>query len=184
MADVFISYAGEDQDRVRALAEALEARGYSVWWDSPRADDADSAEGRARELHAARAVVVVWSKASIRSTAVRDEAARAKAGGQLLPVLFDRVIVPIGFGAYEPEDFTRWKGAGKAAEVRRFEATLRAKLGGWDGVSIAIARNRRKLMARVRIAAALVVIALVAAVATGVPRATLAQQQAPAVSAH
>ena len=33
MADVFISYASEDRDRVRPLAEALLSRGFNVWWD-------------------------------------------------------------------------------------------------------------------------------------------------------
>ncbi len=33
MADVFISYERGDRDRARTLAGALEARGWSVWWD-------------------------------------------------------------------------------------------------------------------------------------------------------
>ena len=33
MADVFISYASEDRNRVRPLAEALQSRGFNVWWD-------------------------------------------------------------------------------------------------------------------------------------------------------
>ena len=34
MADIFISYAKADKDNARMLAEALEDRGWSVWWDS------------------------------------------------------------------------------------------------------------------------------------------------------
>ena len=33
MADIFLSYASEDRDRVRPLVESLEEHGWSVWWD-------------------------------------------------------------------------------------------------------------------------------------------------------
>ena len=33
MADVFISYASEDRNRIRPLVTILEAEGWDVWWD-------------------------------------------------------------------------------------------------------------------------------------------------------
>ena len=33
MSDIFLSYASDDRSRARSLAEALEAQGWSVWWD-------------------------------------------------------------------------------------------------------------------------------------------------------
>ena len=33
MADVFISYAREDEPKARQLADALTVRGWEVWWD-------------------------------------------------------------------------------------------------------------------------------------------------------
>ena len=33
MSDVFISYKAEDRRRIQALVQALQADGYSVWWD-------------------------------------------------------------------------------------------------------------------------------------------------------
>jgi serine/threonine-protein kinase len=33
MSDVFVSYKAEDRRRVKPLVDALEAEGYSVWWD-------------------------------------------------------------------------------------------------------------------------------------------------------
>jgi hypothetical protein len=33
MSDIFISYASEDLPRIRPLVDALERRGWSVFWD-------------------------------------------------------------------------------------------------------------------------------------------------------
>lgn len=33
MADVFVSYARSDKARVAPLVAAIEAQGWSVWWD-------------------------------------------------------------------------------------------------------------------------------------------------------
>ena len=33
MSDIFISYANADRSRTEPLAKALEAQGWSVWWD-------------------------------------------------------------------------------------------------------------------------------------------------------
>jgi len=33
MADIFISYAREDRTHAEAIAGALKAQGWSVWWD-------------------------------------------------------------------------------------------------------------------------------------------------------
>lgn len=34
MADVFVSYAKEDQAHVDLLSEQLEAKGYKIWYDT------------------------------------------------------------------------------------------------------------------------------------------------------
>ncbi|MES1203734.1 MAG: toll/interleukin-1 receptor domain-containing protein, partial [Pseudomonadota bacterium] len=61
MADVFISYSSEDRERVRPLAEALEQRGLSVWWDRAQAAGDEYAWTIQKALDEARVVVVVWS---------------------------------------------------------------------------------------------------------------------------
>jgi hypothetical protein len=33
MADVFVSYAKEDRNRIVPLVQALETAGFEVWWD-------------------------------------------------------------------------------------------------------------------------------------------------------
>ena len=74
MADVFISYKREDIEEASALADMLQAAGYSVWWDSALLAGEEFSSVIDRELKAARAVVVIWSPLSIQSKWVRAEA--------------------------------------------------------------------------------------------------------------
>ena len=91
MTDVFISYAKEDRGRARTLASALQARGWSVWWDR------DIKAGQAfdvtieHEIETAKCVVVLWSKHSIASEWVKNEAASASERGVLVPALIENV---------------------------------------------------------------------------------------------
>ncbi len=167
MADVFISYASEDRARVRPLAEALQAKGFSVWWDRSLAAGQDYTAIIERELRNAKAVVVIWTQSSTLSTFVRDEAGRARDQGRLVPVLFDAVELPLGFGAFQAEDFTRWNGGADAPQMQILVATLRAKIEGRDVDGADIARKRRRLMTRVRLVSVLSVVALLVAIAVG-----------------
>lgn len=167
MADVFISYASQDRDRVKPLAEALQARGLNVWWDRSLAAGQDYAQVIERELKDAKAVIVVWSNASASSTFVRDEASRARDEGRLVPVMLDSIAIPLGFGAFQAEDFTRWNGGARAPQIQLLEEVLRAKLEGREIDGKKIADKRRKVGNRVRMVSLLTVIALIVAIAVG-----------------
>jgi TIR domain-containing protein len=90
MADIFISYAREDRTRVRSLAIALSAHGWSVWWDPEIQAGKRFSQVIADALARARCVVVVWSHQSIASDWVREEADEGRRRGILIPVLIDR----------------------------------------------------------------------------------------------
>lgn len=103
MSDVFISYARADRDAVKALAAALEGYGYSVWWDRMLVGGSRFRSVILEQLNLARAVLVVWSKDSVKSHFVEDEAERARQVNKLIPVLsknFDVASIPLGFGGY------------------------------------------------------------------------------------
>jgi hypothetical protein len=58
VADIFVSYASEDRERVAPIAAFLESQGWTVWWD--RRLDAGTSFDREieRELDAASCVLV------------------------------------------------------------------------------------------------------------------------------
>ncbi len=81
MASVFLSYDREDADRARPLALALEKAGHSVWWDRHVKSGAQYSKEIEAELSKADAVVVLWSKQSVESAWVRDEATAGRDSG-------------------------------------------------------------------------------------------------------
>jgi len=131
MSDVFVSYKAEDRRRVRPLVEALEADGYSVWWDEQIGGGAAWRQAIEAELNAAKCVIVAWSKRSVGSegTFVQDEAARAQQRHVYVPVTIDKVHVPLGFGEMQALSLTGWKGD---RSDPRYEAVLSAvrRVGG------------------------------------------------------
>jgi len=165
MADVFISYSSQDRLRIKPLAEALEARGFSVWWDRSLGAGDDYTSLITRELAVAKAVIVVWTDNSANSTFVRDEAGRARDDGRLIPVMLDRVQIPLGFGAFQAEDFTRWNERPEAPQMQLLEESVRARVEGRAIDGGAVAAKRRRLMTRIRLVSVLGVVAAVAVIA-------------------
>src|SRR4051812_24390466 len=110
MADVFVSYARVDRERVAPLVAALEARGGSVWGGPEIAGGQEFDALIARELEAARAAIVVWPPASVGSRWVRGEARAAADKGILAPVQFDAPSLPLDFRAIHTIAMDGWTG--------------------------------------------------------------------------
>jgi len=97
-ADIFISYAREDRAIAQRLAQALEQKGVTVWWDWDLIGGTNY-RAKIRDVIAeARKVIVLWSGHAVVSGFVIDEASEAKKLGKLIPVLIDRSDPPFGFG--------------------------------------------------------------------------------------
>jgi TIR domain len=110
MTDVFISYASEDRERARKLASSLEARGWSVWWDRKIIAGQTFDQVIEHELETAKSVVGLWSKDSISSEWVKNEAAVAAERGVLVPALIDVVRLPLEFSRKQTADLVNWDG--------------------------------------------------------------------------
>ena len=108
MADVFVSYARVDKTRVAPLVAAIEARGWSVWWDPEITAGQLFDDQIEAQLAAAKCVVVVWTPTSVSSRWVRGEAREAADRGILVPVRLDEARLPMDVRALHTTDLDMW----------------------------------------------------------------------------
>ena len=108
LTDVFVSYARQDRDRIAPLVRALQARGLEVWWDSRIAGGTEFRKEIEAQLEAAGAVLVVWSRHSIESLWVADEASAGLERDKLVPISIDPVPPRIGFRQLQTLEFHAW----------------------------------------------------------------------------
>ena len=116
MADIFVSYAGEDRERVAPLVERLEQHGWSVWWARRLHPGPEFEDEIERELDAAKCVVVVWSELSVASRWVKTEANEAMERGILVPILIDRVKPPLAFRRLQTAEAIDWDADGEGVQ--------------------------------------------------------------------
>jgi adenylate cyclase len=126
MADVFISYARNDRSRVAPLVAAIEARGWSVWWDPAIAPGDEFDRQIAAELKLCAAVLVVWTPDSVNSRWVRGEARDGADRGMLVPVRFDGAELPIDFRALHTTDLDEWSKDQRSPQVQEVLRALDA----------------------------------------------------------
>jgi TolB-like protein len=110
LPDIFLSYSREDQTTARRFAEGFGRAGFTVWWDATL--DAGQAYDEVTEkaLQEAKAVVVLWSKASVASRWVRAEATQANENQTLVPVMIEACKRPIMFELTHTADLSHWTG--------------------------------------------------------------------------
>lgn len=128
MSDIFVSYANEDRSRAQRLAQEFERRGWSVFWDRQIPAGKSWREVITAELSEASSVVVLWSKFSVNSRWVQEEADDGQRRGVLVPVLIDDVLPPIGFRGVQAADLSDWGGAKPSSEFERLISEIDDRL--------------------------------------------------------
>jgi hypothetical protein len=121
---VFISYATEDRELARKLAELLIGGGRSVWWDRniPVGKRFDLVIADA--LQQARCVVVLWTQHSVASDWVKEEASVAAGRDILVPALLENIPIPLGFGRIQTASLIGWAGSATDPGYRSLEASV------------------------------------------------------------
>src|SRR5690348_11179689 len=145
MSDVFVSYKAEDRKRVKPLVEALQAEGFSIWWDEQIGGGSAWRSAIEAELNAAKCVIVIWSNRSVGpdGTFVQDEATRAQQRHVYVPVLIDKVHLPLGFGETQALPLTGWRGDRGDARYEAVLAAVRRNAGAKKRASAAATAQPR-----------------------------------------
>jgi adenylate cyclase len=116
VARIFLSYAREDSDAAKQLAEDIGRSGHEVWWDQHIQGGSRFSRAIDKALKDAEVVIVLWSDASSDSAWVQDEAAEGRDSGRLVPVLIEPCKPPLGFRQFQSIDMSSWRG-GDAPEL-------------------------------------------------------------------
>src|SRR5262249_2142796 len=143
MSDIFISYKREEQPIARKLADALENEGWTVWWDPKlrAGEHFDDVIGKA--LSEAKCVIVMWSKHSVESPYVKDEATYALNRNKLVPVMIEEIGLPFRFEGLHTPRLIDWDGSKDFSEFRRLVDDISTILGS-SPIATAEGEERRK----------------------------------------
>lgn len=152
MSDVFVSYKAEDRRRIKPLVEALQADGFSVWWDEQISGGTAWRKAIEAELNSARCAIVVWSKRSAGAdgTFVQDEATWAQERHVYIPVLIDKVHLPLGFGETHAFPLIGWHGDRSDPHYRAIVEAVSQMLGSDKPIPVVRPRasvDRRAILA-------------------------------------
>jgi TIR domain len=143
MSDIFISYKREEQPVARKLADALQSEGFTVWWDPKLRAGEIFDDVIEKALNEAKCVIVLWSKRSVESLYVKDEAMYALDHDKLIPVAIENVSLPFRFRGVHTLSLLGWDGSKDFSEFRQLVDDISAILGPSPTAVAAVEEHRR-----------------------------------------
>ncbi|HSG33344.1 MAG TPA: TIR domain-containing protein [Sphingomonadaceae bacterium] len=129
-APIFVSYNHADRKVAAKVVELLEVSGFSVWWDDHIEPGERFQHITEQALENAPAIVVLWSKNSVPSPWVQDEATRGRERQCLVPVSIDGSHPPLGFRQFQYISLPLSKmrpGTSEAEQLVRRVSTMAAR---------------------------------------------------------
>jgi len=109
VADVFLSYADEDSHVANQIAAGLRLSGIAVSPAHPP-QQTRGVKAVARELAAAKCLLVLWSEHSVRNELIKAEAHYARDRGVIVSAMLSQQHVPTTFRGESCADLTNWNG--------------------------------------------------------------------------
>ena len=131
MNNIFIGYGHSDISKAELLAHMLEAQGWSVWWDKKIPPGARFDDVIEEQLRTAKCVIILWSRESVSSHWIVDEALVALELGTLVSVLVDDVKLPRRVRNSVPVvNLSDWKAGSPHPEFDKLLKVVLEKLSG------------------------------------------------------
>ncbi|MDV6342381.1 SUMF1/EgtB/PvdO family nonheme iron enzyme [Nitrosomonas sp. Is24] len=128
MSDIFIAYSRSDTAVANRLVQHFRQEGWKVFIDQQTHVGRRWHKEIERELHAAKAVVVLWSVTSRDSDFVLEEAEYGKRKDILFPAFIERMEFPYGFGRIQTADLIGWDHRTEHAGLIQLLESLRVHL--------------------------------------------------------
>jgi hypothetical protein len=138
MSDIFICYSRTDIAVASSLADRLRINGWSVFLDVQTPVGRRWHREIEKELHAAKAVVALWSAKSRDSDYVLEEAEYGKRNSILFPAFIDQVECPYGFRRIQTADLIGWERSYEHPGLLSLLVSLRLHLDGYPTQSAPI----------------------------------------------
>lgn len=128
MADIFLAYSRANSKKADKFRGGLEKEGFSVFVDINTPIGERWPEHIEKQLNACAVLVVLWSKTSVKSDYVKEEAYVAKDSKKLFPIMITKCELPYGFRSYQTLDMTSWRGDSNAPQWKRLIEDIRPKI--------------------------------------------------------
>ena len=128
MADIFLAYSRANSKKANQFREALEKEGFSVFVDINVPTGARWREHIEKQLDACAVLIVLWSKTSVKSDYVKEEADVAKDHKKLFPVMITNCELPFGFRGYQTLNLTSWRGDSNAPQWKGLLENIRRRI--------------------------------------------------------
>jgi hypothetical protein len=128
MHDIFLSYSREDIDYAKGIADQLEKKGFSVWWDRKIQVGTPFDEVIENAIDNSKCVVIIWSKNSVISQWVRAEAEEGRRRKILAPVLLEYVKIPLVFRNIHTANLINWRNDPKVPAFQKLIHDIELKV--------------------------------------------------------
>lgn len=129
LADIFISSKKTDIEHVRLIAEALEAQGFSVWWDYDIEVGDHWLEAIVREIDRAKIILGVWTSNSVDErglfTSKYVEVEHRRAPRRLFPIQLTPGAIAFEFSSVQALQVHTLRGEAFSASMQTLALQIR-----------------------------------------------------------